>query len=134
MQANQVDYHIRANTTWRPASCEEIGNCQNYLNGWATIVDESTALGQRQAAFIRGDKTRAHTEDKTASGLTQFVFSAGQQCFAQHQQPVAHDPQFGVVGINEYSGRLKVLRTHSNADAWADDLRTHQDDILRVLD
>lgn len=39
-------------THTRPGTCEEAG-CGNLAFGWVTVVDESTDLGQRQAAYIR---------------------------------------------------------------------------------
>ena len=33
---------------YRPATCAEV-DCSHYLNGWQTVVDESTNLGQARA-------------------------------------------------------------------------------------
>lgn len=112
-------------THWRDATCSEF-ECQHYLNGWRTVVDESTALGQGQAYYIRHDRTRSHVEEKLASGLTQFIFRPGQKCFSKHRLrlPV---PEIYVVRDGDWRGNPTGRRiVHSSARAFIDDFGEHQ--------
>ena len=133
MQPNQTAYRILnpTETHYRPATCEEVG-CQHYLEGWQSLIDEATELGQRQAAFIRGDRTRRHTEARNEAGITVFTFEAGQSCFraGEHRTNVGRAPLYVVDTPRD--GRVQ-RRLHSSPDSWGDDLRTHQEDILGGL-
>lgn len=147
---NQVAYSIRASNDYVPATCEEV-SCQNYLNGWQSVIDESTDLGQRQAHYIRTlsgrgfreitgamlnemlrHKAEAKGEDWTpvADTMTVFTFEPGQRCFQSdsHMKPQAYNPLY-LVG-----GREGLIRRHSSGDSWADDLRTHQEQVVRDYD
>lgn len=150
MHSNQVAYKIRANVHYVPSTCEQV-DCQRYREGWQSAIDESTSLGQGQAHYIRHDSGRSFREYTAAewnekmrhraeeagekwtdipNSMTVFSFAPGQRCFKsdEHQRTEAHTPLF-LVG-----GREGLIRKHSNADSWADDLRTHQDNILGKLD
>ncbi len=75
-------------THWVDATCEEVA-CERWLNGWQTVVDESTQLGQRQAYYIRHDKSRSHAEARRKEGTTVFSFGPGQRCFGGgHKKPL----------------------------------------------
>lgn len=80
-------------THWRVASCEEV-ECQNYLNGFILPIDESSDLGQRQAAYLRNSQTRHFTERHGDGGITLFVFERGTRCFAVHKLPRDEPPNF----------------------------------------
>ena len=41
-----------------------------------------------QAGYIRHNCNRSFTETKTADGVSEFVFPAGQQCFREHKLPI----------------------------------------------
>jgi hypothetical protein len=82
--ADMQTYNITSRQ--RPATCEEV-DCRHHREGWVTVADEATDLGQRQAAHIRGDRTRKATETRTEAGLTHFSFGAGQKCFGSHTLP-----------------------------------------------
>lgn len=153
LRPNQVDYRIHANVDYEPATCEEI-NCEHYLKGWVSAFDETTDLGQGQAHFIRHGSGRPFREyparewnakvvDALAAEgrdpaeftplpdtLTVFEFTPGQPCFkaVEHKKTRATNPLFLVRDIEG------LLRRHSGADPWADDLRTHQDNLLGKLD
>src|SRR4051812_49330716 len=70
--------------TEQRAACQQVG-CPAWAKGWDTKVDESTELGQQQAAYIRAEAGRTFRELRTAEGLTVFRFEAGQRCFAEHR-------------------------------------------------
>jgi len=123
---SQVHYKILnpASTHFRPATCEEV-DCAGYLNGWKSVIDESTDLGRTQAEYIRRRSGRMFTEDRTVAGLTEFTFPAGQSCFrsGEHKTNIGRAPLFVVdAGDRRYR--------HSSADSWADDLRTHTSQII----
>ena len=75
-------YQIAAplRTHWRPATCAEY-ECDAYLHGWTSLIDERTELGQAQAHYIRREAGRRFTEERRPDGLTEFSFEAGQQGF-----------------------------------------------------
>lgn len=79
------DYIIRMprDTTVR-AACEDV-SCDAWRHGWETHVDEATALGREQAAYIRQHSGRTFTERRTGAGVTVFVFEPRQRCFAEHR-------------------------------------------------
>jgi hypothetical protein len=79
------DYLVRMprDTTVR-AACEHAG-CENWLYGWDCLIDEDTALGIAQAAYIRRNSGRTFTEMKAPDGLTVFRFQPRQRCFAEHR-------------------------------------------------
>lgn len=125
MHSNQLAYKIHANVDYVPATCEEI-DCEHYRNGWQVRV-EGLPPELLHTARTSG---RRYTELQVSDGVTYLAFEAGQPCFqaAAHRKTRGHSPLF-VVG-----GREGLIRKHGNADSWADDLRTHQDNILGKLD
>lgn len=79
------DYIIRmAPDTGIRTACEDSG-CENRRHGWDSLIDESTPLGQAQAAYIRQQSGRTFREMRAPDGLTVFRFAAGQRCFAEHR-------------------------------------------------
>jgi hypothetical protein len=123
MQTYQVIAPV--STHWRDATCVEV-DCQHHLRGWRTVVDESTTLGQGQAYYIRHDRTRSHTEEKLASGLTQFTFKPGQNCFTKHRVRVPK-PEIYIVRDGDWRGNpTGRRRVHTNARDWVEDFGEHQ--------
>lgn len=131
-QAYQT-YHILApaQTHFRPSSCAEAG-CLARHNGWRTTVDERTPLGQRQAHYIRGDRSRRHVETRMESGLTEFVFEAGQECFTAHQVPLER-PELYVVRDGDHRGNPTGWSQQHSADGWVNAFAEHQDRIARAV-
>ena len=117
-------------THYRDGTCEE-ADCDGYLYGWQTGVDEATDLGQRQAHYIRKLSGRRYVERRTEIGLTAFTFDAGQQCFATHKVPLER-PEFYVVRDGDWR-QLGRPQLHSGPDAWVNDFAEHQDRIARVV-
>jgi hypothetical protein len=122
-------------THWRKVTCAEFG-CQAYQNGWVTVVDISTDLGQRQADYIRHDRTRRHHEETAGTGLVSFTFPPGQESFAgsrhEHRKPVDRPPLF-LVGAGDWRGNPRGTQPVSmRPEDWADDFITHQDRLARA--
>ncbi len=116
-------------THWRKATCAEV-DCPAFLHGWQTVCDESTELGQRQADYIRHDKTRKHAEQRAEGGLTVFVFGAGQNCFRPHQVPSGRPERFLVTGGDFRGNPLGIPpREHVRPDDWVDDMAETLDEI-----
>lgn len=116
-------------THWRDAACAEV-DCAAHANGWVTRIDESTDLGQRQAAYIRRDSRRGYTEAKSPDGLTEFTFQPGQKCFTKHQVPVGRPELFYVKG-GDWRGNPRQIpaRQHVRAEDWIEDFGEHQQRI-----
>lgn len=109
---------------WRDASCEEVG-CEQWRLGWATVVDESTPLGQRQAAYIRSSSGRRFVEGRTEAGWTQFDFPAGQQCFDSGSHRIqAERPALYLRQGGDWRRRTSKARVYDRADQWVDDLHS----------
>jgi hypothetical protein len=123
-------------THWRPATCAEAA-CAAHEQGWRTVVDESTELGQRQAGYIRRSSGRAFRESRDEQGLTVFEFPAGQRCFRAdgHQVPLERDPLWRVLGGDWRGNPMRIpVRVHSSAEAWRDDFGEHQDRIAAQIE
>jgi len=122
-------------THFRPATCEETA-CPAWLFGWLTKVDESTDLGQRQAHYIRHDKSRRHVETRAEDGLTVFTFEPGQRCFntVQHKLPL-DKPEIYTVRDGDWRGNPtgRVMH-HQSADDWVEDFGEHQDALADRLE
>ena len=129
-------------THWRTVSCAEY-QCDAYLQGWVTRVDESTELGQRQAWFIRRESGRRFTEDRDDAGLTVFTFEPGQQGFASRDPASSHDghrvrldrPERFIRRGGDWRGNpLRDHFEHKTAESWQDDFATHQERIRAFIE
>jgi hypothetical protein len=120
-------------THWRPATCGEV-NCPNYLNGWKTVVDETTELGRAQAHYIRSESKRKFTVAFLEGGLTRFIFEAGQRCFAEHQARLDR-PELYVVRDGDWRGNPRGTepRRHARPADWVDDFANHQQRIAEQI-
>lgn len=108
------------------AACEQVG-CEHWRLGWQSVIDESTPLGQSQAAYIRQQSGRTFREQKTGSGLTVFAFESGQRCFAEHQTR----PEIYAVQGGDWRKQTGPVRAHQRAADWQDDFGEHQ---LRLVE
>src|SRR5262245_61194764 len=126
VQAMQT-YSIRAPlaTHWRDATCAEV-DCPQHLHGWLTAVDETTELGQAQAGYIRARAGRRYIERRTPTH-TEFLFEAGQRCFAPHKVPLEREPLF-IVRLGDWRG-YGPARVHARADDWIEDMQESLDKI-----
>lgn len=115
-------------THFRPATCQEV-ECPAMINGWRTVVDESTPLGAKQAHYIRTVSRRSFREDKDlgVSSMTSFVFAPGQLCFAQHKLRTGR-PEVYLVRDGDHRGNPRGTqpRRHTRAEDWVEDFNEHQ--------
>ncbi|MFD5564529.1 hypothetical protein [Kitasatospora griseola] len=113
-------------THFRPATCVEAG-CAAYLNGWVSTIDETTVLGQQQAHYIRKQSGRGFTEERLPTGLTRFVFEAGQRCFSGDHHVRLDRPELYVVQGGDWRGNpTGEKRQHTSARDWIEDFGEHQ--------
>ena len=116
----------------RPATCEETG-CQQYLNGWKTIVPED------MAPQVRALRDRySFTEQRQDGGLAEFTFPAGQQCFlgraGKHRLPAEGRERFRVVGGDWRGNPRGDVREHVRAADWVEDFAEHQQRLADRLE
>lgn len=121
-------------THWQQASCEDI-DCQFFLEGWVTVVDESSDLGQKQAYYIRHDRSRRYSESRNEAGLICFTFPPGQRCFGSgsHRQPREILPRFYVKN-GDWRIKEPPSRFHSTPEQWVEDLSEHQDRLATLIE
>jgi hypothetical protein len=115
-------------THWRAATCSEV-DCPQWLNGWQSLVDEATELGQQQAYYIRHDRTRRHTETRTPEGLTAFTFEPGQQCYAASSHRIQNGrPERYIQRSGDHRGNPDGRVTeHTGAAPWVDSFGENQE-------
>lgn len=120
-------------THWRKATCEEV-ECQAWLRGWQTSVDETTELGKAQAAYIRAKAGRRYSEAREGE-LTVFMFMPEQTCFRsdEHKVRLDREPRFLVWGGDHRGKTGRDNRQHSSFDAWANDFGEHQASLARAI-
>ena len=126
-------YEIRSprDTHQRKATCTEAG-CQAQANGWVSTIDETTALGQRQAHYIRKQSGRRYTEARTPTGLTRFKFIPGQTCFGEHYLSLDR-PEFYIVRDGDWRGNPTGRRhMFDRPDQWTDSFASHQESLIRA--
>lgn len=118
---------------FKPASCAD-ANCEAFLFGWKTVVDESTDIGQRQAHYIRQESRRGFTESRDGA-LTVFTFEAGQTCFAEHQVRLDR-PSLYIVRDGDWRGSPSSAqpRYHARPEDWVDDFGEHQQNLAEQLE
>lgn len=122
-------------THWRPATCEE-SDCDAWLHGWQSFIDESTDLGQRQAHYIRRESGRKYAETRNEAGITEFTFEAGQRCFKSDQHRVRNyrDERYLVRGGDFRGNPTGMRREHKRPEDWVDDFSAHQDRLKAALE
>jgi hypothetical protein len=119
-------------THTRAATCREV-ECAAWQHGFATTVDLSTDLGQRQAAYLEAKSGRAFTTE-TAGTLRTYTFTAGQACFTAHRITLEREPLY-VVKDGDYRGNPRGTRPATRrAEDWVDDFATHQQRIHDALE
>jgi hypothetical protein len=117
-------------THFRPATCEE-SDCPHYLFGWKTIVPADSP----QAHYIRHDSGRGFTETRHPDGLAEFVFEAGQTCFAsgRHQLPNGR-PEVFIERDGDWRGNPTGRRIQHSPDGWLGSFGEHQERIHDALE
>ncbi|MEV0618541.1 hypothetical protein AB0I81_34800 [Nonomuraea sp. NPDC050404] len=120
-------------THWRPATCAE-ADCPAYHQGWKSVIDETSDLGQRQAHYIRRESGRRFAETRNEAGLTVFEFEVGQRCFAPHQVRLDR-PEVYLVRAGDFRGNpTGQVRRHANAADWTEDFAEHQGRLADVIE
>jgi hypothetical protein len=108
------------------AACEQVA-CPAWANGWDSVIDERTELGQQQAAYIRGQSRRTFREMKTDAGLTVFRFEAHQRCFEEHRTR----PEIYLVRDGDWRGNpTGRQRQHTRPADWVEDMTENQGRIV----
>lgn len=136
LPASQVmTYSVIApkDTHWRQATCEEV-NCGHSRDGWKTIVDESTTLGQMQAHFIRKESGRQFTAERGEDGLTVFTFTSGQPCFQRHQIKLDRQELYLVRGGDKRGNPTGFRRQHTRPEHWVEDMQENQDRLRSAIE
>lgn len=117
----------------RPATCEEV-QCANAENGWKMRINEGDPqLGAKQAHYIRKMSGRKFTEHKLPGGLTEFVFSSGQPCFAEHTTRLERQELY-VVRDSGLGGRPGRSRRHTKPEFWIEELSENQDRLSKIIE
>ncbi len=121
-------YAIRAlpGVHTRTVSCREAG-CQAYERGWKTTVDISTPLGKEQARYIENESGRRYevlADLASVAGMATYIFPAGQECFAEHQEQVR--PGLYLKRAGDHRGNPTGERTEMSERSWLDDFGEHQ--------
>lgn len=113
---------------FRAAKCDEV-DCPHYRDGWQSVIDEATELGQAQAHYIRRSSGRSFVEARDGA-LTVFLFEPGQPCFAAHQVPLERPPIF-LVRDGDWRGNPHGTqpRIHARPEDWVEDFAEHQQAI-----
>lgn len=114
-------------THWRPADCDEY-ECDAYLHGFVLTVDLSTELGQRQAHYVRHDRSRRCHEQRIDLTTTKFVYGPGNRCFSysEHRVPIGKPARLLVVGGDWRGNPLGFRRVHTKVEHWVEDLALNQ--------
>lgn len=119
-------YEVRAPRDVQQRSACEQANCQAWRYGWESVIDESTLLGQGQAAYIRTQSGRTFREQRNDAGLTVFRFEAHQRCFADH----GTRPELYLVRDGDWRGNpTGRQRQHTRAQDWVEDFGEHLQQI-----
>jgi hypothetical protein len=110
------------------AACEQVG-CEAWLYGWESKIDESTQLGQEQAAYIRNQSGRTFREQRTGDGLTVFRFEPKQRCFAEHRT----NPEIYLVRDGDWRGNpTGRKRKHTRPADWVEDMAENQGRLIEL--
>lgn len=119
-------YEIRAPRDVRLRSACEQTSCPAWRQGWESVIDESTPLGQGQAAYIRTRSGRTFREQRTEAGLTVFRFESGQRCFAEHRTR----PDIYLVRDGDWRGNdTGRQRQHTRPEDWVEDMAESLDAV-----
>lgn len=132
MQTFQIAAPTHTGRWWRKATCAQV-QCDHFLRGWRSVVDESTEEGRGQAMYIRRNSGRGFTETRDEAGMTVFTFHPGQMCFtaSQHRVRDFDVPELHIARDGDWRGNPtgRVIR-HSGPDPWFDHMATAVDKVL----
>lgn len=137
LDPSQMQSHLilaPVQTHWRRATCEEV-RCLPFLLGFATQVDETTELGQRQAHYIRHDRARPKPAEDRMGDITVFSYPPGTPCFDRGAHRTRNNrPEVFAVRDGDHRGnpRQTPAYIHDNAENWVDDLYHHTSKIIEI--
>jgi hypothetical protein len=117
---------------WNVVTCED-ADCDAYRLGWASLIDERTDLGQRQAHYIRRESGRRFTEERQPDGLTAFSFEPGQKCFAEHKARNMRPERFVERG-GDHRGTVGARREHGRPEDWVESFAENQDRLRSLAE
>jgi len=110
--------------------------CEAYLLGWQSQIDERTELGQRQAHFIRKESRRRFTEERDGTGLTVFTFEPGQEGFASpnpqesghqnHRKRLDRTEHYIERGGDWRGNPTGMKRVHTRPEFWVESFAENQ--------
>jgi hypothetical protein len=119
----------------RPSPCAE-ARCTAHAKGWRTTV----AAGSDAEAFLlrvcRGEEDghrRGFVTIPQENGLTQYVFEAGQTCFAVSTHQVAlQRPPLYLRRNGDWRANLGGTHVYDRGDQLQDDLHTRTETIRHI--
>jgi len=113
-----------------PVSCEDV-ECQAYANGWKMVLDLASALGQKQAYYIKHQSGRKYTiESQTPEGMVTLIFAPDQDCFEQHKVRNDLPEVFSIRGGDSRGNPLRTpTRVHKKPEFWLEEFAENQDRI-----
>lgn len=119
----------------RPSPCAEAG-CSAHEKGWRTTV----LAGSDDEAFLlrvcRGEEDghrRGFVTIDQADGFRQYVFEAGQTCFAVSRHQVAEQrPPLYLRRNGDWRMNLGGTHVYDRGEQLADDLHTRTDLIQHI--
>lgn len=122
-------------THFRPATCAEV-QCNRFVTGWETHLDESTEDGRQLAAYVRSRKHgNQYTEWRAeGSSIVVFRFPPFQPYVfgAEHRQHVVKLDRPEIFAVRDVTTGFE-LKQHRGAENgardWADDFATNQDKV-----
>lgn len=129
-------------THWSIVTCADY-QCDAYLRGWDSVIDERTELGQRQAHYIRKVSGRRFTEQRDDAGLTVFTFEPGQQGFASRDPDQDHSrhkrrnmrPERYIERDGDFRGNPTGRRyVHARPDDWVESFQGHQERLKTIAE
>lgn len=109
-------------------SCEE-AECPRYSNGFRVTLDPGNERFERQVAAIKTSR-KGYTVEKLESGLVEFTFPPGQDCFdlPNHRIRLDRDELYGV--RESPDARTVPLKYYQ----WQDDFALHQESVKRRIE
>lgn len=117
---------------WRRGTCEEYG-CPHWENGWKSVLDLTTDEGRNAAKWIEQKSGRQYTRgEANADGIVEYVFPAGQTCFAatRHRVPNMRPPLM-IQRVGDHRKVGSPVRRHVRAEDWRDHM---QEQLGQVAD
>jgi len=122
-------------------SCAQY-ECDAYLLGWQSQIDERTELGQRQAFFIRKVAGRRFTEERDDTGLTVFSFEPGQEGFASadpqeyghqnHRKRLDRMEHYIERGGDWRGNPTGMKRVHTRPEFWVESFSENQERLRAI--